>query len=545
MKLFGFELIRADQNAKASFVEPLNDDGALTLGGAVGGSYGFALDTDSSAKSEAELITRYRGMMQSAEIQQAVDEVINELVSVDEDEKVVKIVLDDLQVPTKIKRIIEEEFENILRLLDFSNNAYEILSKFFVDGRLNYHIAVDKENLLAGIQALHYIDPRKIRLVRELNDTSRARNTDDDEKLKKFVVNEYYAYSDTNFGTMGGLYGSSIASDLTGMMIAKDSIARVTSGIVNESNTAVLSWLHTAYKPLNQLRSLEDATVIYTLVRAPERRIFYVDVGSLPKAKAEQYLYDMMARHKNKVTYDASSGNLKDSRSMMTMTEDYWFPRREGNRSTEIDVLPSAGQLMGNETIEYFQNKLYKSLNVPIGRLQPENMAAFGRTSEMTREEAKFSKFIKRVRARFTILFDILMERQLVLKGICSPEEWAEMKDEVRYDFNKDNYYTELLELEILRERVAAAKDFSELNDDYFSKEWVRKKILRQTEEEIEELAAQREYDREEDMERQMQAQQGMVPPPEGGPTDPNAPVQQESKPTIASTKGRFGLLTQ
>jgi hypothetical protein len=852
MKLLGFEIKRSEdelENQPKSFAEPINDDGAVNIG-AAGGSYGFGLDLNNTARTESELVTRYRQMANNPEVQQAVDEIINEMISVDSHEKVVEIVLDNVNTSDKVKKLIQNEFESILKLLDFSNNCYDIAQKFYVDGRLNYHIIVDENKPKEGIKELRYLDPRKIRLIREIEELSNKSAIDQDKKYAKIVKNEYYIYSDEQFGI-----NSLSFTNYGGVRIAKDSIARITSGLVNENNTAVLSYLDSSYKPLNQLRMLEDATVIYTIVRSPERRIFYVDVGSLPKAKAEQYLYDMMARHKNKLTYDPASGNVTDQRKMMcyaldtkiplldgrtlelkdliseyesgklnwvyscdpktgkfypgpvswagitktnaevvrvtfdnnksvvctpdhkfpvwgkgfveaqhlttedsiipgyrrnkiitdnnkleyeqiyknetgtweythrevekwkeennlkeefvfnddykdlskkvihhknynnkdnspenlvlmnykdhlefhrnmqnilymdsfddqveycakhnmsvnniinyinsiddiiaewivlnknrnpknrdieslsftykdlnriiksmgykdwtefskiydeterepngrkirskfrkgskelgeyisekhkgkvysfktwkiktpngsqeiienlneycrnhnlnrsnikgkygskgyfaeklknhkilsvekleekivvgsisidnnetyhshhtylleagvytknTMTEDYWFPRRAGNRATEVESLPGSGQLLGNDNLQYFQNKLYKSLNVPIGRLQPETMYAFGRSSEMSREEVKFSKFIRRLRNRFSILFDRILEKQLILKGILSPTDWNMIKNNIQYDFMKDNYFEELKELEILAER--------------------------------------------------------------------------------------------
>jgi hypothetical protein len=504
LKLFGFEIKRAedkDENQPLSFAEPLNDDGALTVGTALGGSYGMMLDLEGYAKSEAELVTRYRMMTLSPEIQQAVDEVVNEAISVDSHEKVVTIVLDDLDAPQKVKDRIAEEFDNILDLLDFSNNGYEIFSKFYVDGRVNYHVIIDEKNLKDGIKELRYLDPRKIRLIREMEHVPiRGQGmTASTKKIRK----EYYMYSENGFGA-ARFNGTSQESNtsISGLRIAKDSIVRVTSGLLNETNAVVLSHLHKAIKPLNQLRMLEDANVIYTLVRSPERRVFYIDVGNLPKAKAEQYLHDMMARHKNKVVYDPTSGEIRDDRKMMTMTEDYWFPRREGNRTTEIETLPSAGTLGDNDQLTYFQNKLYKALNVPVGRLQPESMYTFGRASEITREELRFSKFIKRLRTRFSILFDRCLERQLVLKGIITPDEWKGIQNDIRYDFMKDNYFEELKEAEILREKLTTLRDIEEHVGKYFSREWVIKNVLyfsdlemKEMREQIEKEKAAGEYD--------------------------------------------------
>lgn len=493
MNIFGFEIKKATEDNDeeiVSFAPPMNDEGALNVGTALGGSYGMLLDLEGSAKTEAELVTRYRQMTINPEIQQAVDEIVNEAISIDSDDNVVDIILDDVEVPDKIKEKIVEEFDSVLSLLDFSNNGYDIFSKFYVDGRLNYHVIIDEKKLKDGIKELRYIDPRKIRLIREIESKPIAGQSAG--AYTKNIKKEYYMYSENGFGSQKSTSSIGGSNDsVGGVRIAKDSIVRVTSGLMNETNSLVLSHLQKAIKPLNQLRMLEDATVIYTLTRAPERRVFYIDVGNLPKAKAEQYLHDMMARHKNKVVYDPKSGEISDDRKMMTMTEDYWFPRREGSRSTEIDTLPAGQGLGDNENLSYFLNKLYKSLNVPIGRLQPENMYSFGRTSEITREELKFAKFVLRLRLKFSILFDSILERQLILKGIISPSEWKEIKNKIRYDFIQENYFQELKEAEIIKERLGTLRDTEEYVGKYFSLEWVRKNILQMTDDEIKEMNKQ------------------------------------------------------
>lgn len=495
MKLFGFEIKRSDEDTEKylrSFAEPVNDDGALTVGTAVGGSYGMLWDIEGTAKTEAELVTRYRQMMANPEIQQAVDEIVNEAIVVDAHNNVVEIVLDDTKLPDKVKDKIVEEFKHILSLLDFSNQGYDIFSKFYVDGRLNYHVIIDEEDLAKGIVELRYLDPRKIRLIREMVDVP-IKDQGVSISLKQ-VRREYYMYSENTVNT--NINTSFNNNTLSGLRIAKDSIVRVTSGILNENNTLVLSHMQKAIKSLNQLRMLEDATVIYTITRAPERRIFYVDVGNLPKAKAEQYLHDMMARHKNRVTYDSATGEIVDSRKVMTMTEDYWFPRREGNRSTEVETLAGGGGLGDDKNLPYFQNKLYKALNVPVARLQPETMYSFGRSSEITREELKFSKFIQRLRTRFSILFDKCLEKQLILKSVISPEDWKDIKDKIRYNFMKDNLFEELKETEILREKISTLRDIEEHVGKYFSREWVIKNVLFMSDDDQREIKAQIDSER-------------------------------------------------
>jgi hypothetical protein len=489
LKIFGFDIKRAEEETTlpVSFAEPSNDDGAITVGNALGGFYNTILDMEGSAKTESELITRYRHMAMQPEVSQAIDDIVNEAISVDTNDRVVEISLGETDLPDKVKKSIVNEFDNILSLFDFTNNSYDMFQKFYVDGRLNYHIIIDPEDVKKGIIELRYVDPRKIKLIREVDKKQKDKHSG--IPVKK-VKNEYYMYSESGFQntSTGGI--SSPASSTSGIKIAKDSIARVTSGLMNENNSLVLSHLHPAGKALNQLRMLEDAVVIYTLTRAPERRIFYIDVGNLPKNKAEQYLRDMMARHKNKLQYNSSTGEITDSRKMLTMTEDFWFPRRGGERSTEVDTLAggNAPGLSGNENLEYFQRKLYKALKVPLSRLEPEAMATFGRTSEITRDELKFGKFIRRIRSRFSWIFNMVLEKQLILKGILTPEEFAEIRNDIRYDFVKDNYFEELKEAEILRERLNTLRDVSEYTGKYFSHQWITKNILQMTEEEQQEM---------------------------------------------------------
>lgn len=492
MKIFGFEVRRPEDEKDlkpVSFAEPDNNDGAITVdGNTLGGFYSTLLDMEGAAKSESELITKYRNMAMQPEIAQAIDEIVNEAISIDLNEDVVDISLENTNLPDKVKEKIVEEFDNIISLFDMANNGYDMFYKFYVDGRLNYHIVIDPKDLRKGIRELRYIDARKLKLIREVDKKQKDSHSGIPTKT---VKNEYYMYSDTGFTGYNTDSGSS--GTTTGFRISKDSIARVTSGMMNENNSLVLSHLHPAIKPLNQLRMLEDATIIYTLTRAPERRIFYIDVGNLPKAKAEQYLRDMMTRHKNKLQYNSSTGEITDSRKMMTMTEDFWFPRRGGERSTEVDTLAggSAAGLSNDENMEYFQRKLYKSLKVPIGRLEPESMASFGRVSEITRDELKFGKFIKRVRTRFSWIFNIVLEKQLILKGILTPEEFENIRNDIRYDFARDNYYDELKDAEILRERLNTLRDIDEHIGKYYSKQWVVRNVLQMSEEDYKEMEKQ------------------------------------------------------
>lgn len=499
MKIFGFEIKRPeleDINAPVSFAEPLNDDGAITVGNALGGFYNTILDMEGSAKTESELITKYRSMAMQPEVSQAVDDIVNEAISIDTNEQAVEISLGETDLPEKVRKKIASEFDTILSLFDFTNNAYDMFYKFYVDGRLNYHIIIDNKDTKKGIVELRYVDPRKIKLIREVDKKGKDEHSGVPTKR---VKNEYYMYSDSGFqNTSTGGVSSPVAGGTTGFKIAKDSVGRVTSGLMNENNSLVLSHLHPSIKALNQLRMLEDATVIYTLTRAPERRIFYIDVGNLPKNKAEQYLRDMMARHKNKLQYNSATGEMTDARKMLTMTEDFWFPRRGGERSTEVDTLAggNAQGLTSDENLMYFQRKLYKALKVPLTRLEPEAMASFGRSSEITRDELKFSKFIRRVRTRFSWLFNIVLEKQLVLKGILTPEEFNEIRNQIRYEFVKDNYFEELKEAEILRERLTTLRDVAEYTGKYFSHQWIVKNVLQMSDEKAREMEEEIEQER-------------------------------------------------
>jgi hypothetical protein len=506
MKIFGFEITRPQDeiNKEAvSFVAPQNDDGAITVSSnSLGGFYSTILDMEGSAKSESELITKYRNMAMQPEISQAIDDVVNEAISVELDESVVNITLGEADLPDKVKERIVEEFENVIAMLDMANNGYDMFHKFYVDGRLNYHIVINPKDLKKGIIELRYCDPRKLKLIRELD--KKSKDPHSGAPTKK-IKNEYYMYSENGFGA------TSASGSTVGVKIAKDSIARVTSGLMNENNSLVLSHLHPAIKPLNQLRMLEDATVIYTLTRAPERRIFYIDVGNLPKNKAEQYLRDMMTRHKNKLQYNSSTGEISDSRKMLTMTEDFWFPRRGGERTTEVDTLAggSAQGLSDDTNMLYFQRKLYKALKVPLTRLEPEAQATFGRASEITRDELKFGKFIKRIRTRFSWLFNIILEKQLILKGILTPEEFESIRNDIRYEFARDNYYDELKQSEILRERMTTLRDIEDHIGKYYSREWVIRNILQLSEEEFN------------DMQEQMEKEKAEMPDEEGDDANP------------------------
>ena len=518
MQLFGFNISRADQEQKEdlkTFVPPQPDDGAIEI--APGGSYGTFVDLDGTAKTEAELVTRYREMSMQPECDAAVEDVINESIVMDEDNPI-EIVLDDLKQPNSIKNKIREEFESVLEMLDFSNRGYDIFRRWYVDGRLYHHIIINDKDPRDGIKELRYIDPRKIRKVRE---KVKSKDPRTGATIYNKEQKEYYLYNPKGI----------TSSATQGIKIAPDSISHIHSGLMDSKNSLVLGHLNKAVKPLNQLRMLEDATVIYRLARAPERRIFYIDVGNLPKMKAEQYLRDMMVKHKNKLVYDASTGEVRDDRKFMTMLEDFWLPRRDGGRGTEITTLPGGQNLGEMDDVDYFRRKLYKSLNVPVTRMESETQFNMGRSSEITRDEIKFNKFVKRLRTRFTHLFDGLLEIQLVLKGVLSRADWEEMRNTIHYDFKEDNYFSELKQSEIMTERLRLAGEIDPLVGKYYSMKWVRENVLRMSEEEIQDV------DKELDAERSEMDDEGGINGPidyKGNQSDKPEqpePQQEEFKP--------------
>jgi hypothetical protein len=485
-KLFGYKIGKEeDVPSIQSFAPPFNEDGAFAVN--EGGVYGTAVELGDNSKNEMLLITKYREMAAQPECERAIDDIINEAIVYDKLSSSVSLVLDGAEdLSASVKGRILDEFDEILSLLNFSRKGYNIFRNWYVDGRLYYHKMIDTKNIKAGIQELRYIDPRKIKKIRVEKTDGPAINYVADVSPKKYY--EYFVYS-----PKGILEGQQ------GLKIAKDSITYVTSGVQDETNNMVLSHLHKAIKPLNQLRTLEDATVIYRLARAPERRVFYIDVGNLPKAKAEQYLRDTMAKHKNKLVYDAVTGDVKTDRKFLTMLEDYFLPRREGSRGTEITTL-APGQNLGEITdVEYFRNKLYESLNVPVTRLQSDGQFNLGRSSEITRDELKFANFISRLRVNFSALFVDLLKTQLLLKGVLTKAEWDELESQLFFDFKENNQFSELKDLEILRERLSVLGEIDSYTNKYFSKDWVRKNILKQTEEEIEEIDAEIEASKDED----------------------------------------------
>ena len=471
-EIFGFKIERKNQGASnasvPAFTMPENDDGSMMVSGA--GAYGTSLDLDGQYKNEIELILKYREMAQTSDCEIAIDNIINESIVIDDTRNPVDIILDRTNLSVGIKKKITDEFSTVLDLLNFNNFGYDIFRRWYVEGKLYYHIMIDENNPNLGIVELRSLDATKIKKVKQINQKDTA-----DPKKKEVSVNSMFNYNESGLGNR--------TSD--GILISGDSIAYATSGLLSPTKTGVLSYLHKAIKPLNQLRMVEDAIVIYRISRAPERRIFYIDVGNLPKLKAEQYIRDIMTRYKNKLVYDSTTGEVKDDRRHQSMLEDYWLPRREGGRGTEITTLPGGENLGQLEDVEYFQKKMYKAMHVPVSRLEADSGFSLGRESEITRDELLFSKFIGKLQTRFSMLFGEILEKQLLLKNIITSEEWSQIKDKVHYKFEKDHYYTEFKQQETLTQRVDLARNMEEYVGNYYSREYFRKNILRQSEEEI------------------------------------------------------------
>ena len=483
--LFGFTVSK--KTTQKTFVTPENDDGAITYvdGGGFVGTY---LNTDIDAKDENILIQKYREMSMTQEVDLAVTDVVNEAV-LNEGGQVgkttVSLSLSSLSQSDNIKNKIKDEFKKIIRLLDFNKTGYDTFRKWYVDGKIYHHIIIDEANRKDGIKSLIPVDALDIKKVREIkrskDPVSNIEYTDD--------IEEYFIYKPDQ--TTGQFFPHGKHSEE--IKVAPDSISYVHSGIIDSEKQFVIGYLYKEVKPYNQLRMIEDSLVIYRIARAPERRIFYIDVGNLPKIKAEQYLRSVMDKYKQKVVYNATTGEVEDQKKQMSMLEDFWLPRREGGRGTEISTLPGGQSLGEIEDIEYFRKKLYQSLNVPISRIEGTESTAFnlGRTSEINRDEIKFAKFITRLRQRFSELFTDLLRVQLLLKGIIKEEDWFDIKDSIDYVWTKDSHYVELKENEILRERLEVLSQLDEYIGKYFSNEWVRKNLLRQTDAEIRELDSQ------------------------------------------------------
>jgi hypothetical protein len=431
---------------------------------------------DGRDRNEIDLIRRYRDIAQQPECDSAIEDIANEAIVSDERGQSVSISLDRLDLSPNIKSKIRDEFDEVLRLLDFNSKGHDIFRRWYVDGRIYYHKVIDKKSPRKGIQELRYIDPRKIKKVREQRkEKDQATGLDIVKKIEDF-----YLYNDKGLDQNSGT--------TSGVKITADSITYCPSGLVDMHKGTVLSYLNKAIKPVNQLRMIEDALVIYRISRAPERRIFYIDVGNLPKVKAEAYLKDVMNRYRNKLVYDARTGEIRDDRNHMSMLEDFWLPRREGGRGTEITTLPGGSNLGEIDDIKYFQTKLYRSLNVPISRLEAENSFSIGRSDNITRDELKFTKFVQKLRKKFTILFQDMLKTQLVLKGVIAVEEWDNIKEHLQFDFLQDGHFTELKNAELLQNRLDMLGQIESYVGTYFSKEYVKKNILRMTDEEIEEI---------------------------------------------------------
>jgi len=497
MEIFGFEIKRKGNEEKApSFVAPINDDGAQVVevgqsGYSIGGGYaqGTYLDMEGGVKSEQDLILRYRQMSLIPEVDMAIDDIVQEAISSNDLDAQVGINLDATKFSDSIKSKIRDEFSEVLRLLRFNQTSSDIFRKWYVDGRMYFHLLVEPSNPKKGVVGLRMIDPLQIKKVREVLKKKNAKGVEVIDKVK-----EYYTYNQGGF-ERNQMTGSNTQT----LQISPDAIVYTTSGMMDASRRNIIGYMHKGLKAANQLKMMEDALVIYRISRAPERRIFYIDVGNLPKAKAEQYLADTMTRYKNKLVYNADTGEVRDDRKHMSMLEDFWLPRREGGRGTEITTLPGGQNLGEIEDIIYFQRKLFRSLNVPISRLETEAGFSLGRTTEISRDEVKFSRFVDRLRMKFSSMFYDILKTQLVLKGIIPIEEWELEKENIRFDYQKDSHFVEMKEAEILRERVASLRELDEFVGKYYSQQWVRKNVLRQSEEEIEMIDGQIEDEGNED----------------------------------------------
>jgi hypothetical protein len=479
MNLFGLEFgkKKPEKQNPLSVVPPSTDDGSTVITTASGAAnyYGMVLDMDSIVKNENDLIRRYREVAQYSDCDSAIADIVNETI-VCEDDKSIEIKLDNLKLSDAIKTKITEEFEEVLRLLDFEEFGPDIFRQWYIDGRVYYQALIDPSNIKNGIVELRKIDPRKIRKIKNVKKQRNDKGID-----VVMGVDEYYLYNDKG-----------ISEQTTqGIKLTTDSVIYCPSGLIDPNSGMTLGHLHKAVKPTNQLKMIEDAVVIYRISRAPERRIFYVDVGNLPKLKAEQYVNDIMNKFRNKIVYDATTGEVRNDRKHLSMMEDFWMPRREGGKGTEITTLPG-GQTLGQiEDIQYFQNKLFQSLNVPLGRLQPTQGFSIGRSTEITREEVKFNKFVSRLRKKFSNLLSDALRIQLISKGIIREDEWSDIKPNIFFDFQKDNYFTELKENEILMSRLATLQQISMYVGTYYSQEWICKNVLQQSDTDIKDIKKQ------------------------------------------------------
>jgi len=476
MQIFGFDITRKKTTSVPSIVAPGTDDGSIVTVGNAAAYYSQVMDLEGVVKNENDLIRRYREISQYPDCDSAIEDIINEAIVTDEADQSVDIVLDDLKLSESIKKRFREEFDNVLRLLKFEEKGHDLFRSWYIDGRLYYHILIDENKVKDGIVELRYIDPRKIKKVKTIH---KQKDPNGVEVVKN--IEEYYIYNDKGI----------TEATTQGVKLSKDSVLYCPSGLHDANTGMMLGHLHKAIKSVNQLKMIEDAVVIYRISRAPERRIFYVDVGNLPKLKAEQYVNDLMNRYRNKITYDATTGEVRDDRKHLSMMEDFWMPRREGGRGTEITTLPGGQNLGEIQDIEYFQKKLYQSLNVPMSRMNPDQTFGLGRATEISRDEVKFSKFIARIRRKFASIFTDALRVQLISKGVVRADEWEDLRTFIRYDFKRDNYYTELKENEILKQRIDMLQQVEPYLGKFYSVDWVRQNVLRQSGEMIEEIDAQ------------------------------------------------------
>jgi hypothetical protein len=474
-QVFGFELKRKEEKQLPSVVTPSNEDGAIVIDHSVsaGGLFSYGVDMEGVVKTENELVRRYREISFFPEVDFAIEDICNEAVVIDQEGATISLQLDELKLSEPIKKKFNEAFEEVLALLDFNNRGHDIFRQWYVDGRIFYHLMFRDKDIKKGIEEVRLIDPQKIKKIKKIE---RERTDKGVEVVKR--IDEYFIYNDR------GIH----EGNLQGIKLTNDSVVHVTSGLLDPSTNSTIGYLQKAVKPTNQLKMIEDAVVIYRLSRAPERRIFYIDVGSMPKIKAEQYVQDMMNKFKNKLVYDAKTGELADSKKHISMMEDFWMPRRDGGKGTEITTLPGAQNLGQLEDVDYFLNKLYRSLNVPISRLKSDTGFSLGRTNEISRDEVRFSKFIDRVRSKFSQLFVDILKIQLIAKGVIKEEEWEDIKQKIKFVYAKDNHFAELKETEIIANRIQNLAQADMLVGRYISKKWVQKKILRLTDEEIDQM---------------------------------------------------------
>lgn len=484
LSLFGFEFRKKQEKTPVSFVEPENDDGA-TIVSSSASYYGVYMDIDGAVKNDLQNLQTYRTIALYPDVDIAVQDIVDEAVPNEEETAKVSLNLENLDQPDNIKDILTEEFETVLKLLKFDIQGSDLFRRWYIDGRLYFHIIPSTNPKQNGILELRQIEASRIKKVREVI-KDKVGNVDVVKEVK-----EYYVYTDYQNALNGAQMNGTTSNSVQGLKIACDSILYAPSGFMDSNTGTVLSYLHKAIRPANQLRMLEDSLVVYRVSRAPERRVFYIDVGNLPKAKAEQYLKDVMNRYRNKLVYDAKTGEVRDDKKYMSMLEDFWLPRRDNSKGTEISVLPGAMNLGELTDVSYFQEKLWQSLNIPVSRLRPETGITLGSSQTINRDEIKFQKFIEKMRKRFSTLIVDAFKTQLILKGIVSADDWEDIKDDIKLVFQRDNYFAELKNLEILQNRLASAQQADMFVGKYFSVDQVRKQILRMTQEECDELDEQ------------------------------------------------------